>query len=31
MKWRALDQLRAESAVEPQLGLLHRIDDDDDK
>ena len=28
--WRALGQLRAESAVEPLLGLLHRIDDDQD-
>ena len=28
--WRALGQLRAESAVEPLLGLLHRIDDDHD-
>ena len=26
--WRALGQLHAESAVEPLLGLLHRIDDD---
>ena len=26
--WRALGQLRAESAVEPLLSLLHRIDDD---
>lgn len=28
--WRALGQLRAESGVEPLLGLLHRIDDDQD-
>jgi hypothetical protein len=28
--WRALGQLRAEAAVEPLLGLLHRIDDFDD-
>jgi HEAT repeat protein len=28
--WRALGQLRAEAAVEPLLGLLHRIDDEDD-
>ena len=28
--WRALGQLRAEAAVTPLLGLLHRIDDDDD-
>lgn len=28
--WRALGQLRAEAAVAPLLGLLHRIDDDDD-
>jgi HEAT repeat protein len=28
--WRALGQLRAESAVEPLLQLLDRIDDDDD-
>ena len=28
--WRALGQLRAESAVEPLLGLLHQIDDDQD-
>jgi hypothetical protein len=28
--WRALGQLRAESAIEPLLGLLHRIDDDQD-
>jgi hypothetical protein len=28
--WRALGQLRAESTVEPLLGLLHRIDDDQD-
>jgi len=29
--WRALSQLRAESAVEPLVGLFHRIDDDDDE
>jgi hypothetical protein len=29
--WRALGQLRAESAVEPLLLLLGRIDDDDDE
>jgi HEAT repeat protein len=29
--WRALGQLRAEQAIEPLLGLLHRIDDSDDK
>jgi hypothetical protein len=28
--WRALGQLRAEAAIEPLLGLLHRIDDDQD-
>jgi len=28
--WHAIGQLRAESAVEPLLGLLHRIDDDQD-
>jgi hypothetical protein len=28
--WRALGQLRAEAAIEPLTGLLHRIDDDDD-
>jgi hypothetical protein len=28
--WRALGQLRAEAAVKPLTGLLHRIDDDDD-
>ena len=28
--WRALGQLRVEAAVEPLLGLLHRIDDEDD-
>ena len=28
--WRALGQLRAESAIEPLLRLLNRIDDDDD-
>ena len=28
--WRALGQLRAESAIEPLLGLLHRVDDGDD-
>jgi hypothetical protein len=28
--WRALGQLRPEAAVGPLLGLLHRIDDDDD-
>jgi len=28
--WRALGQLRAEAAIEPLLGLLHRIDDFDD-
>ncbi len=28
--WRALGQLHAESAVEPLLGLLYRIDDDQD-
>ena len=28
--WRALGQLRAEPAVEPLLGLLHQIDDDQD-
>src|SRR5258708_15610719 len=28
--WRALGRLRAEPAIEPLLGLLHRIDDDDD-
>ncbi len=29
--WRALGQLRAESAVEPLVSLMHRIDDDDDE
>ena len=29
--WRALGQLRAESASELLVGLLHRIDDDDDE
>ena len=28
--WRVLGQLRAETAIDPLLGLLHRIDDDDD-
>ena len=28
--WRALGQLRAESAVEPLLDLLHRVDDNHD-
>jgi HEAT repeat protein len=28
--WRALGQLRAEAAIGPLLGLLQRIDDDDD-
>ena len=28
--WRALGQLRSETAIGPLLGLLHRIDDDDD-
>jgi hypothetical protein len=28
--WRALGQLRADVAIEPLLGLLHRIDDDQD-
>jgi len=28
--WRTLGQLRAEAAVEPLTGLLHRVDDDDD-
>jgi HEAT repeat protein len=28
--WRVLGQLRAAEAVEPLIGLLHRIDDEDD-
>ncbi len=28
--WRALGQLRAEAAIEPLLGLLHLVDDEDD-
>ena len=28
--WRALGQLRAEAAIEPLIGLLHCIDEDDD-
>jgi hypothetical protein len=28
--WRALGQLRAEPAIEPLLGLLHRFEEDDD-
>ncbi len=28
--WRALGQLHATEAIEPLLGLLHKIDDDDD-
>jgi HEAT repeat protein len=28
--WRTLGQLRAEAAIEPLLGLLHRIDDNND-